>query len=135
MANASIFAAFERMWHHIVLALNNKANQLQQNIDELASTTITNPDVGSIGQALIVKQTDENGKPIAWEYANAGGEGAAQVQSDWKETNQTLPSYIKNKPSKNDALDLVSEMGFVVPVADAQDNLFVDADGNVYSLV
>ena len=107
-------------------ALENKADR---------SEVILAPETGSVGQALVVKSVDANGQPVEWTYANAGGQGVAQIQSDWKQTDETAVDFIKNKPSKNDALDLVSEMGFVVPVADAQDNLFVDADGNVYSLV
>lgn len=107
-------------------ALENKADK-----DEV----ILAPETGSVGQALVVKSVDANGQPVEWEYANAGGQGVAQIQSDWKQTDETAVDFIKNKPSKNDALELVSEMGFVAPVADAQDNLFIDADGNVYSLV
>lgn len=121
-----------------VIEQHNKDKQaLESTLGDKAdkAEVILAPETGSVGQALVVKSVDDNGQPVEWEYANAGGEGVAQIQSDWKETDQTLPSYIKNKPSKEDALKLVSEMGFVTPVGDPSDNLFVDEEGNQFSLI
>lgn len=55
MANPSIYAAFERMWQHIVAALGSKANkeEIDAKIDELTEifvqeTEPENPEVGDI---------------------------------------------------------------------------------------
>ena len=34
MANTSVFAAFERMWQHILIAINNSESDLQEQIDK-----------------------------------------------------------------------------------------------------
>lgn len=34
MANASILAAFERMWQHTLIALNNKTEELESKIED-----------------------------------------------------------------------------------------------------
>lgn len=42
MANASILAAFERMWQHVVLALNDKSDATLAAAKEYADTQVTN---------------------------------------------------------------------------------------------
>ena len=57
-----------------------------------------------------------------------------QAQADWSVDDPEAPGYIKNKPKADDALVLVSEMGFIDPVADEDEALFTDESGIIYSL-
>lgn len=59
MANTSIFAAFERMWHHVTLAVNDARSSLQTQINNLST----------VGEAI------EDGGEIFNDYENnsAGG--------------------------------------------------------------
>lgn len=55
-------------------------------------------DKAEIGQTIVVKAVDENGKPTEWEAADfptGGGEG---VQSDWNQNDESQPDYVKNRP-------------------------------------
>ena len=57
-----------------------------------------------------------------------------QVQPDWDETDETSPSYIRNKPDENDALLLVTEMGLVQPVSTASGDILTDNNNNIIIL-
>ena len=62
------------------------------------------------------------------------GGTSEQVQADWDQTDSTAKDYIKNKPDEMDALLLVSEMGFVVPVVDADGNIYLDEEDNILTI-
>ena len=63
--------------------LNNKIDTKSEELETKINTKITNPETGEIGHILVVKEVDENGKPIAYEaienvkstyeYAKLGG--------------------------------------------------------------
>lgn len=57
-----------------------------------------------------------------------------ETQSDWKETDESSLSFIKNKPNEDDALALLMETGFIEPVTAADGSVFVDSNGALYSL-
>jgi hypothetical protein len=69
MANTSIKAAFERMWQHVVTALNNKADAAATT--EALAKKITTPSTAAIGQTIVVKTVDDSGAPTEWECADA----------------------------------------------------------------
>ena len=56
------------------------------------------------------------------------------VQSDWKQTDETAMDFIKNKPDENDALAILAETGFIDPVTAADGSVFTDSNGALYSL-
>ena len=56
------------------------------------------------------------------------------VQSDWKQTDETAMDFIKNKPNEDDALALLAETGFIDPIAAADGSVFTDSNGALYSL-
>jgi hypothetical protein len=56
------------------------------------------------------------------------------VQSDWNQTDETAPDYIKNKPNETDALLLVSEMGLIVPAVDEANYIYLDDSDNILIL-
>lgn len=49
-------------------------------------------DTAKVGQTIVVKSVDENGKPTEWECADKGG------QVDWNQNDPTALDYVKNKP-------------------------------------
>ena len=63
--------------------LNNKIDNKSEELETKINTKITNPETGEIGHILVVKELDENGKPIeyetienvksTYEYAKLGG--------------------------------------------------------------
>lgn len=58
-----------------------------------------------------------------------------ESQSDWDQTDDTQPNYIKNKPDENDALELVSEMGLIEPVLADDGSIYTDENGSIYTVI
>lgn len=56
------------------------------------------------------------------------------LQSDWEQTDEKAIDFIKNKPDEMDALELVTEMNLVEPVADKDGSIFTDENGAIYTL-
>lgn len=54
---------------------------------------IATPTVAKVGQTIIVKEVDEDGKPTAWEAVDM----SVTAEADWNENNQESPAYIKNR--------------------------------------
>ena len=51
------------------------------------------PATAQIGQTIVVKAVDENGKPTEWEAADV----PEQVQGDWNQNDESQPDYVKNR--------------------------------------
>lgn len=62
----------------------------------------------------------------------AGAEKNAQP--DWNEIDETQDSFILNKPDKVCALELVSEMGVIEPVADENGAILTDENGSILTI-
>lgn len=60
--------------------------------------------------------------------------GSVTKQSDWEQTDETAPDFIKNKPDEDDALELIAEMGVVEPIAAADGSIYTDKNGVIYAL-
>lgn len=102
-------AGLERLWAHIILKLNHKVDKVE-------------------GKGLSTEDfTTEEKEKLA-------GLGAAQVQADWDQTDETAKDYIKNKPDEEDALAVLMETGFITPVANTDGSVFTDGNGALYSL-
>ena len=69
------------------------------------------------------------------------------VQSDWSESNETSPAFVKNKPdfatvdyvsesigTEDDALELLSETGIVEPIISNDNSLYTDNEGTIFIL-
>ena len=48
------------------------------------------PSAAEVGQTIVVKAVDENGKPTEWE--------AVDGRSDWSENDESSAGYVKNRP-------------------------------------
>ena len=57
-----------------------------------------------------------------------------QAQPDWNETDETSPSYIRNKPDESDALLLIMETGLVQPVSTDSGDILTDSNNNIIIL-
>lgn len=51
------------------------------------------PQTASVGQAIVVKAVDENGKPTEWEPVTL----PEQVQVDWNQNDNAAADYVKNR--------------------------------------
>lgn len=105
------------------------------------------PETAEVGQTIVVKAVDENGKPTEWECADfpEGGSGGETVQSDWNQYDETAPDFIKNKPFgdfltvilEEQELPYDAEMAGCVGIAshpiEDGDELWVGYDGVGYS--
>lgn len=58
MANTSILNAFERMWQNTVNKIDEKISEINNGLSSLTA---------QVGQTIIVKTIDENGRPTSWE--------------------------------------------------------------------
>lgn len=66
----------QHLWDKVVDALKGKANKKHKHgieavtgLQTALDAKVTNPDLASVGQTIIVKEVDENGKPTKWESA------------------------------------------------------------------
>ena len=55
-------------------------------------------------------------------------------KADWDQTDETASDYIKNKPDEADAIELVTEMGLVSPLASDDGSIYTDENGALYTL-
>ena len=87
----------------------DQKKQARKNINAIQSPITT----AAIGQVLIVKEIDNNGKPIEWEV------------SDFPKNNDIL--------TENDALSLAIECGLVEPVMLNDNTIYTDSNGVIYT--
>ena len=52
--------------------------------------------------------------------------------SDFSETDESSPAFIKNKPTEEDAMELLAEMDIIQPMADENGALYVDENNTIY---
>lgn len=101
-----------RLWQHILLKLNEKVDKVD-------------------GKGLSTNDyTTEEKEKLT------GIEAGAQVniQSDWEQTDETAMDFIKNKPDEEDALKLVTEIGFIEPATASDGSIYTDENGAIFSL-
>lgn len=63
-------------------------------INEVARTGGVDVSGAQVGQAIVVKAVDENGKPTEWEAADI----PSGAQPDWNQNDDTQQDYVKNRP-------------------------------------
>ena len=54
--------------------------------------------------------------------------------ADWSQDDENASNYIKNKPTEDDALELVAEMGLVDPISDENNVIFTNENNLIYTL-
>ena len=94
------------------------------------------PTTAEVGQTIVVKAVDENGKPTEWEPVTL----PKQVQSDWNQNNSSAVDYVKNRPfyeihSEKTVENVTSSELDGFPVFTVGDTVTVKVDGVEYSLV
>ena len=78
---------------------NSQTNKYE--LSDIPVPTVTASDIGAIpvpttaevGQTVVVKTIDENGKPTEWEPATL----PKQVQADWNQNDSSAVDYVKNR--------------------------------------
>lgn len=56
---------------------------------------------------------------------------------DWNQNDETKIDFIKNKPieeTKDDAMEMLAEMGLANPVTDEENNILTDENGNILTI-
>ena len=94
------------------------------------------PTTAEVGQTVVVKAVDENGKPTEWEPVTL----PKQVQSDWNQNNSSAVDYVKNRPFYSEPENVTvenatNEILERFPVFTVGDTVTVKVDGVEYSLV
>lgn len=121
MANSSIFAAFERMWQHIVSALGNKANrdEVPTKADDISAVSYAAQQLTEAEQEQVRKNIGADG--FATEtYVNAkiaeaelgGGGGGADLSAYYTKDQTYNRTEIDNKIPKKTS-DLTNDSGFI----------------------
>ena len=111
MANASIYAAFERMWQHIVVAIGGKSDSNHNHDDRYYTES-------EIDTKLASKSDTGHNHDSAYDIKGAAAESLASAKSytDTKTANLTSTTVVDNKISThntstsahNDIRDLIS---------------------------
>lgn len=60
-----------------------------------------------------------------------------RMQPDWDQNDETAPDYIKNKPieeTEDDAMEMLTDMGIIAPIADEEGNILIDENGNILTI-
>lgn len=78
---------------------NSQTNKYE--LSDIPVPTVTASDIGAIpvptiaevGQTVVVKAIDENGKPTEWEPVTL----PEQVQTDWMQSDESYANYVKNR--------------------------------------
>lgn len=96
MANTSILAAFERLWYHVVIALNNKSDISHTHDDRYYTETEIDDTLSPINDKIdgSIKSLSVSGKIITY-TKNNGTTGTITTQdtnTDTKVTQTTIPS-------------------------------------------
>jgi hypothetical protein len=55
-------------------------------------------------------------------------------QSDWGQDDPNAIDYIKNKPTADDALDVLAMVGMIVPIVSDDNYILTDDNNIIYSL-
>lgn len=64
-------------------------------------------------------------------------ESVSNIHVDWKETDETSPAYIRNKPAEmteDDMLELLVELGAVDPISTIDNILYTNSSDQIYIL-
>lgn len=56
------------------------------------------------------------------------------INADWNQTDETALDYIKNKPTVEQIVQLFVEMDVVQPIADKNNVIYIDIDGQTFIL-
>ena len=114
-------------------------------IDTELSSTSTNPvqnkvldaEFDAIGDAMsALELAIDNKSDVGHTHTKSEiADLTEQVQSDWSEDNETSPAFIKNKPTEEDAMELISELGLIEPVIAEDGSIYIDENGAIYSII
>jgi hypothetical protein len=89
-----------------------KGRNLADSIDKIPSTYVSGATLSNDNKTLTLTVTDQSASPATTTTVALTDTGDANVQSDWAETDNTLDSYIANKP---DIIIPLASASYAVP--------------------
>lgn len=97
---------------------------------------MSNMSPGSSAAVLFTKQNlTEGQKSQARENIDTISTNDLELSvADWSQDDENALNYIKNKPTEDDALELVIEMGLVDPISDENNVIYTDENNLIYTL-
>ena len=102
--------------------------------EQYLPSTVPVIQTAEVGQTVVVKAVDENGKPTEWEAA----ELPAHEQADWNQNDETQPDYVKNRThyAWTETVDIVPEQTVYIDAGDSGDITmnYELTVGNTYSV-
>lgn len=144
-----------RLWAHIVALIDHKVEKVEGK--DLSSNDYTDTEKNKLAtievgadKTIVDEVLDsESTHPVQNKVikealdnlsAKLGDEEVGQLimktmvenQADFAITDRTSPSYIKNKPSQDEAIELLAEAEVVQPMADENGALYVDNNNALY---
>lgn len=91
---------------------DEKGRNLADSIDKIPSTYVSGATLSNDNKTLTLTVTDQSASPATTTTVALTDTGDANVQSDWAETDNTLDSYIANKP---DIIIPLASASYAVP--------------------
>lgn len=89
----------------------DEINDSSDAIGELSGQKIDTPSTAQVGQTIVVKSVDENGKPTEWECADMASGG---TQPDWNQNDETASDYVNNRPFYEEIIEYPKTSDFAV---------------------
>ena len=116
--------------------VRNISGTTEEYTPEEMAALMSNMSPGSSAAVLFTEQNlTENQKNQARKNIDTISTNDLELSvADWSQDDENASNYIKNKPTEDDALDLVIEMGLVDPISDEYNVIFTDENNLIYTL-
>ena len=116
--------------------VRNISGTTEEYTPEEMAALMSNMSPGSSAAVLFTEQNlTENQKDQARKNIDTISTNDLELSvADWSQDDENASNYIKNKPTEDDALELVIEMGLVDPISDENNVIFTNENNLIYTL-
>ena len=116
--------------------VRNISGTTEEYTPEEMAALMSNMSPGSSAAILFTEQNlTENQKNQARKNIDTISTNDLELSmADWSQDDENASNYIKNKPTEDDALELVIEMGLVDPISDENNVIFTNENNLIYTL-
>ena len=116
--------------------VRNISGTTEEYTPEEMAALMSNMSPGSSAAVLFTEQNlTENQKNQARKNIDTISTNDLELSmADWSQDDENASNYIKNKPTEDDALELVIEMGLVDPISDENNVIFTNENNLIYTL-
>lgn len=116
--------------------VRNISGTTEEYTPEEMAALMSNMSPGSSAAVLFTEQNlTENQKNQARKNIDTISTNDLELSvADWSQDDENASNYIKNKPTEDDALELVIEMGLVDPISDENNVIFTNKNNLIYTL-